>query len=106
MPRWPSDLVFGAGFATHLRHGCAEPLPEDADYDVAFLDRQVFVNGPLRALFVDTGTDVGLPAEHFELHIAFLSHVAVEGRGDSGDVVPLRGDVPGGSDEYGDCPGH
>ena len=63
------------------------------------LDRQVFVNGSLRASLVDTGTDVGLPAEHSELHIAFLGRVAVEGCGDVGDVIPLSGDVPGGSDE-------
>jgi hypothetical protein len=33
------------------------------------------------------------------LHIVFRGGVAVEGGGDIGDVVPLRGHVPGGSDE-------
>ena len=101
-----ADLVFGTGLATHFRYGCAEALPEDADYDVALLDRQVFVNRPLRALLVNTGTDVGLPAEHSELHIAFRGCVAVEGVGDAGDMIPLGGDVPGGSDEQGDDPDH
>jgi len=101
-----ADLVFGAGLATHLGHGRAEALPEDAGHDVALLDRQVFVDGPLRALLVDTGTDVGLPAEHSKLHVAFRGGVAVEGRGDIGDVISLGFDVPRGSDEQGDDPDH
>ena len=71
--------MFRAGLAAHLRDGRAETLPEDADDDVALLHRQVLVDEPLRAFLIDTGTDVGLPAEHSELHVAFGLRVGVEG---------------------------
>ena len=63
------------------------------------LDRQIFVNRSLRALLVDTRTDIGFPTEHSELHVAFAGRVAVEGCGNVGDVLPLDGNVLRESDE-------
>jgi hypothetical protein len=55
---------------------------------------------------MDAGARVLSVVEHLELHLAFAGHAAVEGRGDVADVIPLGGNVPGGSDEHGDDPDH
>jgi hypothetical protein len=55
---------------------------------------------------MEAGTRVCLPVQHFEPDVAFVGHVAVQPRGDIGDVLSLSGNVPGGSDKQGDDPNH
>ena len=91
--------MFSAGRAAHCSHRLGEVLLKDADHNVAFLDRQIFVDTALHTLFLNAGTAVGLPAEHFELHLAFVAN-----RCNVSDVTPLSGNFFGRGDEYGSHP--
>jgi hypothetical protein len=55
---------------------------------------------------MEARTDVGLPAEHFELRVALVGGIAVELCCNVNDVVPLSGNVSRRGDEYGDRPDH
>jgi hypothetical protein len=55
---------------------------------------------------MEARTDVGLPAEHFELRVALVGGIAVELCCNVNDVVPLSGNVSRRADEYGDRPDH
>ena len=101
-----ANLVFGAGFTAHFRDRCAQMLPQDAYHDVELPCRQVLVDWTLWALIVDSGTGIGLPAEHFELYVAFVGHSPVEHGGGVGDMISLNRNVTRRSDEYLDDPGH
>ena len=50
---------------------------------------------------MNAGTGVGLPAQHFELHVAFVGHGAVQRRSNIGDVLSLRVNVSGRSEKHG-----